>query len=177
MWGLLLVLLSLATNGSAQNNPEQEAELYRLIMEYRKANGLPEIPRSTALTQVARMHVRDLVENHPDKGDCNLHSWSAHGNWSACCYTADHSQASCMWNKPREMTGYKGNGFEIAHWNSAVVTPEGALRGWQGSHGHNAVILNQDNWSQKWNAIGIAIRGNYAVAWFGMQEDPDQTGH
>ena len=35
------------------------------------------------------------------------------------CYTADHANASGMWDKPREITGnaYGGNGFEIAYWS------------------------------------------------------------
>jgi hypothetical protein len=166
-----LLLLFVALPAAAQPSQDQEEELYQLIMTYRRANGLPEIPRSPALTQVARLHVRDLEENHPDQGACNTHSWSAHGTWTSCCYTDDHAQAACMWNKPRELTSYKDNGFEIAHWSSAGVTPDGALRGWQGSKGHNAVILNQGIWNEKWNAIGIAIRGSYAVAWFGMKAD------
>lgn len=133
--------------------------------------GLPEIPRSSALTQVARLHVRDLEENHPDRGDCNIHSWSAHGTWTSCCYTDDHAEASCMWNKPKELTSYQGNGFEIAHWSSDGVTPEKALQGWQGSRGHNTVILNQGQWKDQWNAIGIGIKGNYAVVWFGTKKD------
>lgn len=168
-FGFLLLLANIA--GYAQSTSEQEAELYKLIMEYRKASGLPEIPRSPALTQVARLHVRDLVENHPDRGECNLHSWSAHGTWSSCCYTNDHAEASCMWNKPKELTSYPGNGFEIAHWSSEGVTPEGALQGWQGSRGHNSVILNQGQWKDQWNAIGIGIRGSYAVVWFGNKAD------
>lgn len=164
--------MTVACASWGQSDPEQEAELYRLIMEYRKANGLPEIPRSNALTQVARLHVRDLEENHPDRGGCNLHSWSAHGTWSACCYTDNHSEASCMWNKPRELTSYKGNGFEIAHWSTEKVTPDAALRGWQGSHGHNSLLLNQGPWKDPWNAIGIGIRGSYAVVWFGTAADP-----
>lgn len=172
---MVVFLAGAGLNGFAQGSAAQEEELYQLIMEYRKSYGLPEIPRSPALTQVARLHARDLEENHPDKGSCNLHSWSAHGTWSACCYTDDHSQASCMWNKPRELTRYKGNGFEIAHWSSGGVTPEKAIRGWQNSKGHNSVILNQGNWREKWNAIGIGMQGAYAVVWFGMQED-DTSG-
>lgn len=172
IWGFVLLLLIGAVNeGRAWHGGEQETELYRLIMDYRRQYGLPEIPRSPALTQVARLHVRDLNENRPDKGECNLHSWSAHGTWTPCCYTDNHAQASCMWSKPAELTSYKANGFEIAHWSSKEVTPESALQGWQQSSGHNAVILNQGNWNEKWNAIGIAISGSYAVVWFGTKPD------
>ena len=44
------------------------------------------------------------LERHPPSGQCNTHSWSANARWSACCYTRDHAQARCMWDKPREIS-------------------------------------------------------------------------
>jgi len=152
----------------------EEIKLYTLIMRYRAGRGLASIPFSPSLTHVAQTHARDLTENKPAEGKCNMHSWSSKGPWTACCYTGDHARASCMWDKPRELTNYPGNGYEISHgmWG-AVITAEGALRGWQGSPGHNAVILNEGMWSRTpWKAVGIGIYGNYAVVWFGNEEDP-----
>ena len=34
--------------------------------------------------------------NPPDRR-CNLHSWFGDYN---CCYTSDHKNPGCMWNKP-----------------------------------------------------------------------------
>lgn len=151
-----------------------ELKLYRLIMRYRASRGLSQIPLSSSLMHVAQVHARDLTDNRPASGGCNMHSWSGKGSWTACCYTPDHRQAACMWNKPRELTPYTGNGYEISHgmWG-ASITAEGALRGWQGSPGHNAVILSEGKWSRHpWKAIGIGIYGNYAVVWFGEIDDP-----
>lgn len=154
----------------------EEQKLYILIMRYRAERGLAAIPLSRSLTHVAQVHARDLTDNRPAKGECNMHSWSDSGPWTACCYTSDHRQAACMWNKPKELTTYPGNGYEISHgaWGAAV-SAETALRGWKGSPGHNAVIVNEGMWSRDWKAIGIGIYGNYAVAWFGHEEDPAGT--
>ncbi|WP_103072344.1 CAP domain-containing protein [Aquimarina sediminis] len=156
----------------------EELKLYELIMEYRRENGLKSIPLSNSLSFVAQSHARDLVENKPDiSEDCNAHSWSNNGNWSACCYTWDHAQASCMWNKPREMTSYTGYGFEIAAGSSNpiydgyIMTADYALQSWQGSSHHNDVILNGAWWNSDWNAIGIGMYGGFATAWFGHAHD------
>jgi uncharacterized protein YkwD len=150
----------------------QEYKLYELIMQYRASKNLPKIPLSTSLTLVAQIHCKDLMENPPQL-PCNMHSWSKKGAWEACCYTPDHKQAAGMWSKPKELSQYVGNGYEIASWSSAVATPEASLEGWKKSSGHNAVIINQGIWkSSAWNAIGVGIVGNYAVVWFGVETDP-----
>ncbi len=51
---------------------------------------------------------------------------------------------------------------------SARKRPEGMER----QPRHNAVIINDGMWSRSWKAIGIGIYGNYAVVWFGNEEDP-----
>lgn len=151
----------------------QEQELYSLVMEYRKSLGLGEIPLSPSLSFVAKTHVRDL-EKHNPRGKCNMHSWSADGKWSSCCYTSDHAQAKCMWHKPKELTGYSGYGFEISTVIfGAQMTPGQALRSWKSSAPHNAVMINQGIWrSHPWKAIGIGMYGKYAVIWFGKEADP-----
>jgi len=151
----------------------EEQELYDLIMEYRAENSLPSIPVSRSLTYVAQVHCWDVETNSPDEGSCNLHSWSSAGSWSACCYTSDHSQASCMWDKPKEMTSYPSNGYEISYWSSGSASAQGALNGWKSSSGHNAVIINEGTWKNNdWKAIGIGIYDGYAMVWFGTATDP-----
>lgn len=157
---------------SSQTLSSDENKLYELIMEYRIANGLPIIPLSESLTIVAQTHVKDLYINHPNQGNCNLHSWSSNGNWTPCCYTSDHAQADKMWSKPRELTSYKGSGFEIAYAIFGCdATPEGSLNGWKSSSGHNAVLLNEGMWNQDWKAIGVGMFKGYAVVWFGHESE------
>ncbi|MBX2964267.1 MAG: hypothetical protein KF687_17270 [Cyclobacteriaceae bacterium] len=123
----------LADNLSVCLQPE-ELKLYNLMMEYRKTKGLASIPVSAKLTMVAQTHARDLMENYQSDGDrCNLHSWSNKGNWTPCCYTNDHKEAKCMWDKPREIAGYESNGFEISYFSSAGAHAEEGLTGWKKS--------------------------------------------
>jgi uncharacterized protein YkwD len=152
----------------------EEMKLYRLIMEYRKTEGLPSIPLSAKLSQVANVHAHDLADNYKFDPDnkCNPHSWSKKGSWTACCYTSDHKRAQCMWDKPKEIAGYSGFGYEIAYYSTAGATAQEGLDGWKVSPGHNPLIVNLDIWSKvKWNAIGVALYKEYGLVWFGEEKD------
>lgn len=150
-----------------------ERKLHALINAYRASHKLPAIPLSKSLSYVARTHVHDL-NAHPPESPCNAHSWSEHGVWSSCCYTPDHKQAKCMWDKPAELTNYKDAGFEIGYWTSAEANAEEALEGWKTSAAHNAVIINQTIWkNEEWRSLGVGLAGQYAVVWFGKKKDPD----
>jgi uncharacterized protein YkwD len=159
----------------------EEKKLYDLINEYRKQNKLPAIPLSKSLTYVAQQHCKDLQINKPHlKNGCNMHSWSNKGKWTSCCYTPDHKEKECMWNKPKELTSYTDNGFEISMGSSGTysggdleinVRAEEALESWKGSVHHNDVILNKGIWSSKWGAIGIGIYKGYSTVWFGNSSD------
>jgi hypothetical protein len=169
----LLFCLSLWPLFSQTLNSEEQ-KLYDIIMAYRKSKGLPVIPLSKDLTTVAQTHVRDLNLNKPDCGECNAHSWSDKGNWTACCYTSDHKQAACLWDKPRELTNYKGDGFEIACGSNGCcpnfnMTADYALESWKKSPGHHALIINTGSWKREWKAIGIGLDGAFAVVWFGRE--------
>jgi len=156
------------------SNADTSIPLSDVINQYRIEQGLSAIPVSVSLTMVAEAHVADLENNNPT-GSCNLHSWSNQGNWSACCYTSDHAQAQCMWDKPREISGglYQGNGYEISAQNSGKMTSQGALEQWKGSTPHHNVILNRDIWfDNNWQAIGAAVSKHFAVVWFGTEFDP-----
>ena len=167
------VLITIHFSLSAQDISSDESELYNLVMKYRKSKGLPAIPLSKSLTVVAQIHAQDLDENYIADNKCNLHSWSSSGNWKPVCYTKDHAQAKLMWSKPRELTSYKGEGYEIvfAEDEEYLANAENALDSWKQSRAHNAVILNKGIWKEKWNAIGIGIVGSYAVIWFGKETD------
>ncbi len=170
-YSLLVALYGFAIHAQAQLSQEEQ-KLYDLLTEYRATYNLPAIPISPALTKVAQAHVRDLQDNQPHGENCNMHSWSGVGKWTPCCYTSDHKQAQCMWDKPREMTNYAGNGYEIAYGGSAGATASDAIAGWKSSSGHNSVMINKGVWAKRpWNAVGIGIYGGYAVVWFGEEAD------
>nr|WP_314448324.1 CAP domain-containing protein [uncultured Lachnoanaerobaculum sp.] len=156
---------------------EKEAKLYYIINAYRESKGLQKLSFSKSLTIVARTHVSDsntyMPENQRDSRGMqgNLHSWSNHGSWTPVVYTSDHEYAANMWSKPRELTSYTGNGYEISSWYSGNITPEDALDLWKNSSGHNAVMTTQGNWSDL-KTMGVAIDGKYAHVWFGSAADP-----
>lgn len=173
-WVLLILMLMTIYSGVAAQQPSpDEKQLYNLLMAYRKANGLPLIPLSHSLTIVAQTHAADLEENYTRNDRCNMHSWSNKGKWTPVCYTADHAQSKLMWAKPRELTSYTGNGYEIAFAEDEdfLANAPNAIDAWKQSKQHNAVILNRGTWKKKWNAIGIGIVGSYAVVWFGNEPD------
>lgn len=150
----------------------EEQRLFTIINNYRKQKGLKSVPLSSSLTKVAQTHARDLMAHYTNNKDCNPHSWSEHGAWSSCCYTNDHKQAQCMWDKPKEISGYEGAGYEIVYWHSEAATAPGALIGWKKSPSHNPIIINSGMWKDAmWNAIGIGIHQEYAVVWFGQEKD------
>jgi hypothetical protein len=154
-----------------------EIELYRFINEYRVQKGLPEVKLSASLSFVARTHAKDQTQNFKDGNRCNMHSWSSKGEWSSCCYTPDHKKAKCMWDKPRELTNYQGDGFEISFYSTYTYASPDAfardiLNGWKKSPGHNEVIVNKSIWKNvKWQSMGVGVYGEYADVWFGKEED------
>lgn len=157
--------------------------LAEYINEVRQDEGLAPVAISPSLTAVARAHVRDLMENRPDSGTdrvgrrCTMHSWSSAGRWTPVCFTTDNAYATGMWNKPREITrgAYRDIGVEIAYRMPEGVSAEAAMDGWLDSPAHEAVMLERGPWrSADWKAMGVAVYGDYAVAWFGKQPD---AGH
>lgn len=145
--------------------PEEE-RLHQLINTYRAEQGLPPIPRSPSLDLLANRHVLDMAHN---VGRLS-HSWSH------CPYdAADPRTYHCSAFAPQWLgTRYPGRAYENAHFNAGGATAQSALRGWQRSPTHRALILNLDNWqNNRWRAMGVGIYGPYAVLWLGEERDPE----
>ncbi len=157
---------------------EEEKKLFDLLNDYRKTKKLSPIPYSAKLTQVAQAHVKDLHQYYEfdPGGDCNPHSWSDQGEWKPCCYTNDHQDPDCMWDKPREIAGYEGKGYEIAYWTSGTANAVEGMVGWKKSPSHNPLIINKGIWEKmNWQAMGVGLYGNYGVVWFGLAADPSEV--
>jgi len=144
-----------------------EKALMIAINNYRKRKGLKPIPFSNAMTIVAQKHVKELNDELKNL----THSWVD------CKYKNSNPKSyRCMWDKPKELTNYPSNGYECAFgkWGG-TFTPQEVLNNWKKSPGHNNIIINKKIWSKTdWNAMGVAIYGNYAVLWLG--EDVDELG-
>lgn len=152
-----------------------EKQLVDQLNAYRVANGRTPVPISRSLSTVGQWHVWDQLTNNPVTGPCNLHSWSAAmpGLWTPVCYLPDHSAATGMWHKPREITNniYTAFGYEISA--SGVLTPQAAVQAWSNSSAHNDVILNNGVWSNiVWRSVGVGYVGTTANVWFGDITDP-----
>ena len=158
-------------------------DLYAAINAYRQTLGLPAIPLSPQLTAVAQAHVQDLIANSTTDPNytgagCVPHSWSSQGAWTGGCYKyEDAASYPIMWDKPGEIAGYPGMGFEILYGaNGATVTAAEALQAWQTDGPHNDVIVNQGVWQDiNWQAIGVWVQDGWAAVWFGVAADPGAT--
>jgi len=152
---------------------ESLAALPKEINKYRTQNGLSEIPISDALTTVAFVHLMDIINYKPHLNcDYNLHAWSCEGNWKCGCYVSNNSSTyPIMHDKPRELTNYSGNGYEIS--NSGYTNAQDIVNSWKNSPLHNEVIMNTGPWPKEkydWKALGAVFGGSYALAWFGTLE-------
>ena len=158
---------------------EQEAELARLINQWREKNDLPPVPLARSLYTVAKWHVLDLAlfAPHSEKTDsrglpCDLHSWSDKGEgrgwWEAVCYTPDHMYAKQMWSKPKEIAGYTAGSYENIYWTSAPLSPGMVISFWESRTGEREMILEQKEWkNSKWKAMGVGIHNGFAALWLG----------
>lgn len=175
---IYLILFWLLLTGGESKSSEgltvspNEKQLFELINTYRTSRGLEAVPLSPALTRVAQVHAKDLMDNYQQSKRCNMHSWSKEGAWTDCCYKDNHKDPNCMWDKPKEIAGYDSPGYEIAYWHSAAALPEEALEVWKKSPGHHAVLANLPPFNAaNWKAMGVGIYKEYAVVWFGEMED------
>ncbi len=182
MIAFLVILVTLTTNPvSAQTKiPENfcisnnELKLYNQINDYRKALNLPKIPLSRSLSYVAQQHVTDLLKNKPDTNACSFHSWSDKGKWTACCYKGGIKDKKCMQEKPRELTGYPGKGYEIVYWENKEATADNAFDQWRTVTASRSLITNLKEWEDfAWKAMGVAIEKNFAILWFGEETDTE----
>ncbi len=175
LW-MFIVMIGVGQNKTIPSSyciSPMEYKLYKMINEYRSRYDLPPVPLSGSLSYVASQHVKDLVANHPDQGSCNSHSWSDKGNWKPFCYPRDENKKNSVWDKPMELTSYRGKGYEIIYWENSEVIIDSIMMMWKSVDYFNSFLMNAGKWSgKKWNAIGIGIYQNYACAWFGEARDP-----
>lgn len=171
--GRTFPLLRWTSAAEVRKQPDALWRLVDLINTYRRTQGLPEAALSPRMTAVALEHVKDLIHNRPHEATGNLHNWSNNERWTGGVYRPeDKSTWPVMWNKPREISGYAGLGFEIAaaHVDDAAH----ALQAWRGSRSHWEVLVNRGAWSKprwRWKALGAVFHQGYACAWFGAEED------
>ena len=177
--GLFCLFVSPTLFAQQVTVPEQvcingfEQQLYALIDSYRSENEAHTIKISKKLTFVAKLHARDLYHNRIDKDSCSMQSWSDQGFWNACCFNErDNSKQACMWDKPKEITGYAGKGYEVIY--NGGSEPKRIMELWKGSSFYSDILKNAGRYADKdWAAIGIGQYKNVTVVWFGEEEDEE----
>jgi len=177
---LLLFLISISFGIFAQKGvpddfclTDDEFKLYELINAHREEHGLKKISLSSSLSYVARTHVIDLYTNHPDTSICNLNSWSDKGTWTPCCHNKYVPQEDCVRDKPRELSNYSGDGYELTYAEIFNTHPDTVFRFWKKIDEANDFLLNKGQWEdESWKAMGVGIYKNYAVLWMGQRSDP-----
>ena len=153
-----------------------------MVNEYRQSKGLKPLKVSKSLTFVARTHNNDQNKYYSESWkdnrgiEANLHSWSNKGKWSPVMYTEDHKHQEGMWNKPKELTNFKVDGYEISAMSDFTREDAAsrALNIWKRSSGHNAVITGLKHWNTI-SVMGVSINGGYADIWF-ADETTDPAG-
>lgn len=155
---------------------QDEKELAEAINKIRVKHGKSPIKLSLALTYVAETHVNDLEVNHPDTSVCNLSSWSNKGKWTPVCFNPYVVDRKAMWDKPRELTPYPYNGYELAGYMEGGIIVDSLAELWDTLGESLDMITTEGRWNnKKWEAMGVGISGNYASVWFGQREDNEGT--
>lgn len=179
--GFISSLTLKAQNASVPDNyciSAAEFDLFKKINAYRTERGLPELSLSRSLSYVAYLHVRDLKLNRPDsvKG-CNKHSWSDQGNWAAFCFPRDQSRKKSVWDKPKEITRYPAQAFElIYHTTDGDAKADDAMSLWRSLAASQAIMLNTGRYlKNKWKEVGVAMYQEYISVWFGEANDPETS--
>jgi hypothetical protein len=157
-------------SGFCMNQDEQK--LAEAINKIRIKHGKKPIKLSISLTYVAETHVNDLEVNHPDTSVCNLSSWSNKGKWTPVCFNPYVVDRKAMWDKPRELTPYPYNGYEMVGYMEGGIVVDSLAKLWDTLAESLDMITTEGIWSKKsWEAMGVGISGNYASLWFGQRED------
>jgi hypothetical protein len=151
---------------------QDEIILYNMINDMRRQGKMQPIPLSSDLCIVAHTHIEDLIKWKPQEKGRSLQSWSNSGNWTSCDDPKDPSGIKCMKSKPKEITGYPGNGYELIFWGEDKATPADAADLWQQVEASSDMILCRGKWKGfQWKALGVGLKDGYAVLWLGDKID------
>lgn len=151
---------------------QKEYQLYELINTYRAKLMLDPITLSKSLCYVAKTHAADLSQNHPIGEDCNMHSWSANGDWKPFCFPSDQNRKNDVKDKAKELTFYPGKAWEITYWDNQELNLDDVVAFWTSIEYTAAMLSNTDKWKDKgWKSIGVGIHEGYVLIWLGEKED------
>ena len=140
--------------GNGDGCSSMASEFIAMVNEYRESNGLEAVPANSCLCQTCDEKTDQLRQGLTQEHD-----------WADCKLLQDWE---CVRNKPNEICGYSGKGYENYAWSQMGETPKNAFRQWKNSPGHNALMLNQKHWASKqFKGMGASFDGEYAVMLMG----------
>lgn len=151
----------------------EEVKLMKFITQFRLSQNLKPISLSSSLTTIAKIHLKDLEENSPSPG-CSYHSWSNRGEWLPCCHTNNLISMECSFLKPKELTDYKENGFELIYFEHEenISVSERSIKFWKQNPEFNDFLSNKNEWkSMNWKAMGVAVSKRFGIIWLGTEKD------
>jgi len=150
----------------------EEFQLLDFVNSIRQEYGMKPVKLSASLSFVAKTHVDDLLQNHPDTSICNLSSWSDKGKWTPCCYNAYIPNPLCMKKKPKELTPYPYYGYEMAAYFQDDFSLDSLVPMWSDTKQVLDMILTRGEWAEKkWVVAGVGINNHYVSVWFGQKPD------
>ncbi len=149
----------------------EEKALTDALMTARTAQQLAPLPLSSSLSYVAHLHAKDLAENYDPESDCLLSSWSDQGEWKPCCNLPKYPEGDCMWAKPRELSNYKANAYELIFQLPDSVAREEEIAAFLLASTELQAMLLEEGWGG-WKAFGVGKSGKFISLWFGHAPDP-----
>ena len=154
----------------------EEMRLLDFVNSIRQEYGMKPVKLSASLSFVAKTHVDDLLQNHPDTSICNLSSWSDKGKWTPCCYNAYIPNPLCMKKKPKELTPYPYYGYEMAAYFQDDYSLDSLVHMWSDTKQVLDMILTRGQWAEKkWVVAGVGINNHYVSVWFGQKPDRQRS--
>lgn len=172
-----IILISTRFYGQADTSfciSPAESNLFESINAYRKIMGKYPLGLSKNLSIVARAHLTDILEHHPDTGICSPYSWSFGNQGDTCCIARGKNSLDCSRSKPLYLTTYPDVGYELLYYDDHAADPESALRFWKTEKISKDMLLGEGRYSElQWVAIGIAVDKNYISLWLGEAPDSE----
>ncbi len=151
---------------------ENDKALFEKINTYRESQGFKALKLSRALCYVANTHVKDLYFNNPDRRGCSMHSWSDKGRWKPMCFRSFDPNYKGMTAKPKELTYYRTDAYEMIYFSNINASAEEILKQWTELETSKAMLHQEGKWKKyNWSSIGVSTFKGYTAVWLGVGND------
>ena len=153
----LLLTLAIGTADTIEMNYDSK-RLFDVINAKRRVDALPELTLDKGLSYLAYLHCIDL-EKYSDTS-CSLVSWSKQSGYSYGCVSNDNPNLEVMYNKPKEVLGYKGVGHELICVTDRNINYEMAYTLLRRSAFYSSMLVGTN-----YTRVGVYIHKNIVSVW------------